>query len=112
MRFLSALATCGLTLASSVGGPLVSQSGGGITPMGPRYALCELPPSSLATIPTNITDADPPYLRIIDDPEGHELTIEVGPVDVPAHALAEHSQELADQLTYVPFDAWIHGYRV
>jgi hypothetical protein len=112
MRVLSALATCGLTLALPVGGLVASQSGGGIAPIGPRNPLCELPPASLAAIPASITDADPPYLRLIDHPERHELTIEVGPVDVAAHALAEHSQELADQLTHMPFDAWIHGYRV
>lgn len=53
-----------------------------------------------------------PFLRLVDDARRRELVIEVGPVDLPAWSMAEHSHELVYQLTYLPFDAWVHGFRV
>lgn len=56
--------------------------------------------------------AQSPYLRLADNARRRELVIEVGPVDLPARSMAQHSQELVYQLTYLPFDAWVHGFRV
>jgi hypothetical protein len=83
------------------------------------------PPASICTLlssdPVVVPQADPaalrrgaagPYLRLSDDHRRRELVIEVGPVDLPAHSMATHSQDLVYQLAYVPFDAWVHGFRV
>jgi hypothetical protein len=53
-----------------------------------------------------------PYLQLSVDARRHELVLDVGPVDLPAHAMAEHSRELVYQLTHFPFDAWVNGFRI
>ncbi len=90
----------------------------------PRSGLCTLLSSDPVVVPM-ADPADPaapaalptsgemgPYLRLADDRRRGELVIEVGPVDVPAHSMATHSQDIVYQLTHVPVDAWVHGFRV
>jgi len=50
-----------------------------------------------------------PSLRIAADPDARDLVIEVGPVDLPANA--DHRQ-LPALHTAIPFDGWMHGYRI
>ena len=83
----------------------------------PAGGICELLSSAPVVVPARDDSMAPraarsPYLRLSDDTRRHELVIDVGPVDLPAHSMAEHSEELVYQLTYVPVDAWVHGFRV
>jgi hypothetical protein len=62
-------------------------------------ARAELPPA---------TD----QVRIIHRAREHELAIEIGPVDLPAHS-GHHDIPLSpEELTYIPFDAVVAGYRL
>ena len=83
----------------------------------PATSICTLFSSDPVVVPwadpaTLPKRAASPYLRLSDDGRRRELVIEVGPVDLPAHSMATHSQDLVYQLAYVPFDAWVHGFRV
>ena len=79
---------------------------------GPDGGICQLLSSDPVVVPPGTEPARSPYLSVYDRAPRHELVIEVGAVDLPAHAMAEHSRELVYQLTHVPFDAWVHGFRV
>ena len=49
-------------------------------------------------------------IRIVDDPERQELTVILGPIDLPA--LSSHNiEQLPVQEGTIPFDMTIHGYR-
>ena len=83
------------------------------TPVG----LCTLLSSDSVTLPIASDPAVPgtadrPYLRLVDDRERRQLVIDVGPVDLPAHAMATQAREIIYQLAYVPRDAWVRGFRV
>jgi hypothetical protein len=83
----------------------------------PPAGLCTLLSSDLVILPAAadaVTPdaADSPYLRVLDDRERRQLVIDVGPVDLPAHAMAAHAAEIVYQLAYVPRDAWVHGFRL
>jgi hypothetical protein len=82
----------------------------------PASGICELLSPATVVVPASGDPLAPraarsPYLRLFHDRGRHELVIDVGPVDLPPHSMAEHSEELVYQLTHVPFDAWVHGYR-
>jgi hypothetical protein len=84
---------------------------------GTRAELCRLLESEPVAVPASGDALAPalarsPYLHLVDDRRRHELVIEVGPADIPAHQMATNSAEIDYQLTYVPFDAWVHGFRV
>jgi hypothetical protein len=53
--------------------------------------------------------ASAPGLRVLVDAEHRDVVLEVGPVDLPANG--EHRQLPAYHAT-LPFDGWLHGYRV
>jgi len=82
----------------------------------PAGGICELLSPATVVVPASGDPLAPraarsPYLRLFHDRGRHELVIDVGPVDLPPHSMAEHSEELVYQLMHVPFDAWVHGYR-
>jgi len=82
----------------------------------PAGGICELLSPATVVVPASGDPLAPraarsPYLRLLHDRGRHELVIDVGPVDLPPHSMAEHSEELVYQLMHVPFDAWVHGYR-
>src|SRR5260370_18800738 len=79
--------------------------------------LCRLLAADPVVVPASDDSAadDPtaaPYLHLSVDARRHELLLDVGPVDLPSHAMAEHSRELVYQLTHLPFDAWVNGFRI
>ncbi len=78
--------------------------------------LCTLLSSDPVIVPAGDAIArnplDAPFLRVLDDGTRHQLVIDVGPVDLPAHGMATHAREIIYQLAYVPRDAWVHGFRV
>ena len=49
-------------------------------------------------------------LRIVDDPARKELSIVLGPIDLPAHS-SHHMRQLPVQEGVFPFDMTIRGYR-
>ncbi len=106
-------------LAATPGAAAVPAQTGHMAMQAPERepGLCRLLSSRPVVVPARTAMAElpaarSPYLRLTDDARRHELVIDVGPVDVPARAMAEHSTELVYQLTYFPLDAWVHGYRV
>ena len=119
------LAMLGATLAC-LGPPRVAhalQAHMGDMPMrdwdrrGPSPAICRLLSGEPVVVPASAEQAafglaPPPLLRVVDARGRHELVIEVGPVDVPAHAMADRSRDLVHQLAYFPLDAWVHGFRL
>lgn len=50
-----------------------------------------------------------PSLHISADPGARDVMVEVGPVDLPAHA---HHTQLPALHATVPVDGWMHGFRV
>lgn len=81
----------------------------------PAAGLCTLLSADTVIVPIavgaiGLLSTDSPYLRLTDDRRRRQLVIDVGPVDLPAHAMAEHARELVYQLAYVPRDAWVHGF--
>jgi len=74
--------------------------------------LGSAPAASHQGLPPGCRLAPQRYLRVSDSPDAHELVVEVGPVDVPAHSLAPHQRDLTYQLAFVPLTAWIYGFRV
>ena len=83
----------------------------------PREGICHLLSSEPVVVPSSgeplaVDAARSEHLRLFDDARRHELVIAIGPVDLPAHGMADHSAELVYQLTHLPFDLWVHGFRV
>lgn len=70
----------------------------------------------LGIFPVLLTaERDPPpdgLLRVRDDPEREELSIELGPIDLPARTPHQALRQMPVQFGTVPFDLTIHGYRV
>jgi len=95
-------------------GPMVAMPAMGAA-AGP--GLCRLLSADPVIVPAtgDAATEDPataPYLHLSVDARRHELVLEVGPVDLPAHEMAEHSRELVYQLAHFPFDAWVNGFRL
>lgn len=83
----------------------------------PAQGLCELLASAPVVVPTQAEAAwarvgAAPFLHVSTDSIRRELVIDIGPVDVPPHGMAEHTDELVYQLGHVPVDLWTHGYRL
>src|SRR5690242_6834392 len=81
----------------------------------PAAGLCTFLSSDPVIVPITagpIGPGDAPYLHLLDDRQRHQLVIDVGPVDLPAHGMATHAREIIYQLAYVPRDAWVHGFRL
>ncbi len=74
--------------------------------------LACVPAASQDGLPAGCRLAPQRYLRTSERAATHELVIEVGPVDVPAHSMAPHQRELTYQRTVVPLTGWIHGFHV
>lgn len=55
---------------------------------------------------------DTSYIRVTDRPERSELTIALGPTDLPARTSHHALRQLPVQQATVPFDLTIHGFRV
>ncbi|HEX7118133.1 MAG TPA: hypothetical protein VF212_05060 [Longimicrobiales bacterium] len=53
-----------------------------------------------------------PRLRVAVDEERRELVLELGPLELPAHATHHEVRQPAAQTGTIPVDGWIHGYRV
>jgi len=60
--------------------------------------------------PTAAVQAD--QAQVIDRPDRHELVLEVGPTDLPAHSSPYQVTQIPVQRGTFPFDATIHAYRV
>ncbi len=50
------------------------------------------------------------HIRVVDDPEAGELTLVLGPIDLPGNA-SHHMEQLPVQEVELPFDLSIRGYR-
>jgi hypothetical protein len=83
---------------------------------GPDQGLCGLLASRSVSVPAGdaagLRLASAPLLHVTADEALRELVLDIGPVDVPPHAMAAHSDELVYQLAYIPFDLWTHGFRL
>jgi hypothetical protein len=51
-------------------------------------------------------------LVLLDRPDRHQLVLEAGPTDLPAHSTPWQVTQIPVQRGVFPFDASIHGYRV
>ncbi len=53
-----------------------------------------------------------PVLQIYDDRGARELVIELGPIELPAHASHHEVRQPEAQRVQIPVGGWLHGFRV
>lgn len=67
---------------------------------------------ALALVTPAILSAQNAQLRIRVDSASHDMLMELGPFDLPAHG-GHHGANMSPPRTAVmPFDAWLHGYTI
>lgn len=49
-------------------------------------------------------------LKVDDDPAAHVLTVELGPLNLPAHTAHDKAEQMPPRTFDVPFDGWITAY--
>lgn len=49
-------------------------------------------------------------LKVDDDPAAHVLTVELGPLNLPAHTAHDKAEQVPPRTLEIPFDGWITAY--